>query len=175
MVKVNNDIVESGEDSDWINLNPGDNTITIQVTAEDGTTTKTYTITVRRQSNNAYLSGLAVSEGTLSPSFDKNETRYTVNVPNEITSLRVTPTVEDSLASVEVNGQSVTSSNPDVEINLNAGNNTISVTVTAEDGTTKVYTITVRRSFNVRSAEEQQRQSERIGVVRRCAGAGVST
>jgi gliding motility-associated-like protein len=47
-IKVNNTAVTSGSASGSISLNTGDNVITTVVTAQDGTTTKTYTLTVNR-------------------------------------------------------------------------------------------------------------------------------
>ncbi len=62
--------VASGSASQAINLNVGSNTITVIVTAQDGTTTNTYTITVTRApSSNADLSNLTVSQGSLTPAF----------------------------------------------------------------------------------------------------------
>jgi hypothetical protein len=48
-VKVNNVPVVSGHSSNPVSLNVGTNVITVLVTAQDGTTTKTYSITVTRQ------------------------------------------------------------------------------------------------------------------------------
>ena len=47
-IKVNGVTVASGSASSAINLNVGSNTITTVVTAQDGTTTKTYSITITR-------------------------------------------------------------------------------------------------------------------------------
>ena len=47
-VTVNSSPVTSSDASDAINLNVGTSPVTIAVTAEDGTTTKTYTVTVTR-------------------------------------------------------------------------------------------------------------------------------
>jgi len=47
-IRVNGTIVASGSASEAINLEVGKNTITTLVTGQDGTTTKTYTITVTR-------------------------------------------------------------------------------------------------------------------------------
>jgi alpha-tubulin suppressor-like RCC1 family protein len=47
-IKVNNKLVTSGTPSGVIMLNVGSNTITTVVTAQDGITTKTYTVTVNR-------------------------------------------------------------------------------------------------------------------------------
>jgi hypothetical protein len=47
-IQVNGSTVASGNASGAIDLDIGNNTITTQVTAQDGTTTRTYTITVTR-------------------------------------------------------------------------------------------------------------------------------
>src|SRR5690606_34014361 len=47
-ITVNGTAVTSGNASGAIALNVGSNTITTVVTAQDGTTTKTYTVTVNR-------------------------------------------------------------------------------------------------------------------------------
>ncbi|APM39581.1 cadherin-like beta sandwich domain-containing protein [Clostridium kluyveri] len=128
--------------SQAVNLNVGDNTIIVLVTAQDGTTTKTYTITVTRAaSSDAALKSLTLSSGTLSPEFTGTATSYTAAVGNEVTSITVTPTVNEANASVTVNGSS-----PSQPVNLNVGDNIITVLVTAQDGTTKTYTITVTRA-----------------------------
>jgi VCBS repeat-containing protein len=127
-------------------LTVGDNTITITVTAVDGKTAKTYTITVTRQeanyqpSNDATLASLSLSDGAvLSPAFASGTTGYTAAVDSGVSS--VTATAEPT--------------NPDAEVvnsaadgqDLDVGDNTITITVTAEDGTTtKIYTITVTRA-----------------------------
>jgi hypothetical protein len=53
-VTVNGAVVISGTASGLISLNEGANTITVTVTAEDGVTTKTYTIDVTRQLANSF-------------------------------------------------------------------------------------------------------------------------
>ena len=118
-------------------LNVGSNTISVTVTAEDGSTKKTYTITVVRDaSSNADLGALSVNKGVLTPVFDADVTEYSVHVGNEIASITVTATAAHTNA--EVTGTD--------DYSLIVGNNTITVTVTAEDGTTqKTYTITVVR------------------------------
>ena len=93
IVTVNGTTVVSGSASQTINLSVGNNTITVVVTAQDGTTTKTYTITVNRAgSSNADLSNLTVSQGSLTPAFASGTTSYTDSVANSITSMTVTPT-----------------------------------------------------------------------------------
>jgi formylglycine-generating enzyme required for sulfatase activity len=110
------------------------------VTAQDGTTSKNYVVTVTRgaPSSNADLSNLTVSEGSLTPIFASGTTSYSVNVPNSTTSITVTGTTADSNATLGGdNGVAKT---------LNVGVNTITITVTAQDGTTsKNYVVTVTR------------------------------
>ncbi|MCJ8166670.1 Ig-like domain-containing protein [Pontibacter sp. E15-1] len=97
-------------------------------------------------SNNNNLSALTLSSGTLSPTFAAGTTSYTASVPNSTTSVTVTPTVADAKATVKVNGTAVTSGNASGAIALNVGSNTITVNVTAEDESTKAYTLTVNRA-----------------------------
>src|SRR6185437_6737392 len=69
-VKINGTMVNSGTASAAIPLNFGANIITTVVTAQNGTSTKTYTITVTRPAlTNANLAGLKLSAGTLSHVF----------------------------------------------------------------------------------------------------------
>ena len=148
-VEVNGTPATSGSPSDAINLNPGSNTISVTVTAQDHTT-KTYTVTVTRAwSSDANLNSLTLSSGTLSPSFASGTTNYTASVANGVSSITVTPTVSDATATVEVNGTPVTSGSASGTISLNPGSNTISVTVTAQDHTTKTYTVTVTRAGTI--------------------------
>ncbi len=93
------------------------------------------------------LSGLAVSEGTLSPTFDSDTYAYAVSVANGVTSLTVTPTTDNTNAAVTVNGTAVASGAASDPISLAVGQNTITVEVTAQDGaTTQTYTATVTRA-----------------------------
>lgn len=123
------------------NLNYGNNTINIVVTAEDGST-KTYTINITRpdkRSQNNNLKTLTVSEGSIK--FNKTTTSYNVNVESNITKININASVEDSKASFE-NGYGPRT------VNLNYGNNKIQVRVKAENGAVKTYTINVNRKDN---------------------------
>ncbi|WP_440108317.1 IPTL-CTERM sorting domain-containing protein [Acidovorax sp. BL-A-41-H1] len=147
-VTVNGVATTSGSASGAIALAVGNNIITIVVTAQDGVTTNTYTVTVTRAlSSNADLSALSLSGGTLTPAFASATTSYTANVGNATTSLTITPTVASGSSSVTVNGVATTSGNASGAIALNVGGNTITTVVTAQDGvTTKTYTVTVTRA-----------------------------
>ncbi|WP_165452623.1 cadherin-like beta sandwich domain-containing protein [Paenibacillus thalictri] len=147
-VKVNGQSVASGAQSEDINLDVGDNTVTLVALAEDGETTKTYTITIERlRSSNANLSQLTLSNGTLSPAFASNTTSYSANANQS--AITVTPTMADPMATVKVNGATVTNGTASQSIPLNVGNTAITVVVTAQDGiTTKTYILTVMRSIS---------------------------
>ncbi|QHT58928.1 hypothetical protein GXP70_02355 [Paenibacillus lycopersici] len=146
-VKVNGATVANGAASPLIPLAVGITAITIDVTAQDGTTTKTYTINVTRTiSSNADLSGLVLSNGTLSPTFRAETTNYTASVGNGVSSITVKPTVADGSSAVSVNDVPVTSGGASASLPLIVGSNAITVKVTAEDGTVKTYTVTVSRA-----------------------------
>lgn len=147
-VKVNSVTVDPGDASNPISLSAGANAISIEVTAENGTTTKTYTIEVTRgvPSTNANLANLSLSAGILAPAFSSGNTDYTSTVVYESSSITVTPTVADGTAAVTVNDAPVASGTPSAAISLDVGDNTITILVTAEDGsTTKNYLLHVTR------------------------------
>jgi photosystem II stability/assembly factor-like uncharacterized protein len=146
-VTVNGTPVASGTASSSCALASGSNTITVAVTAENGTVKK-YIVVVTRLSGasaNADLSRLTVSTGSLSPLFKPNTTTYSVEVPNSITSLSVTPTVAGVNATVKVNSKIIISGTASAPISIVDGNNTISVDVTAENGATRSYKVVVVR------------------------------
>ena len=128
-----------------VDLEVGTATIQVTVTAQDGTTKKTYTIRVTRVRlvQDATLRSLTLSTGTLSPSFSSNRTAYTASVANSVSSITIqaTPTVSGSTA--QIGGADATSGR---RVSLNVGSNKIRVVVTARAGQTKTYTITVTRA-----------------------------
>jgi ribosomal protein L27 len=144
-IKVNGTTVNSGAASGSIALSVGSNTITTIVTAQNGST-KTYTVTVTRLSSNADLSAMTISAGTLSPTFASGTTTYTASVSNATSSITVTPTRSDANATITVNGTGVTSGSASGSIALSVGSNTITTIVTAQDASTKTYTLTVTRN-----------------------------
>ncbi|MFC4600236.1 S-layer homology domain-containing protein [Cohnella hongkongensis] len=116
-------------------------------------------------SSNADLSGLSLSSGALSPSpFTAATTAYTASVENGIASVTVTPTVADGTATVTASvydnagklaqGTLVLSSGmASPPLSLEVGSSRIAIVVTAEDGTTKTYNLTVTRAENRSYAE----------------------
>ena len=97
-------------------------------------------------SSNANLSNLTISAGTLTPAFTSGTLGYTASVPNATTTITETPTVADATATVKVNGTAVVSGSASAPISLNVGDNVITTVVTAQNGTTRTYTVTVTRA-----------------------------
>jgi sulfatase modifying factor 1 len=91
------------------------------------------------KSTNADLSALTISSGTLTPAFDAAATAYTASVDNAITSVTVTGTAADANASVSA---------PVALSALVVGvAQTATITVTAQSGATKAYTVAVSRTL----------------------------
>ena len=146
-VKVNGTAVVSGNASASIPLTVGSNEITILVTAQDGSTTKTYTLTITRaQSSDATLASISLSSGALNPVFASGTLAYTATVSNAVNSITVTPTSGEANATLKVNGTTVVSGNASASIPLTVGPNEITFLVTAQDGTIKTYTLNLTRS-----------------------------
>lgn len=121
----------------------GTTTVSITVTAENGAT-KTYQIRVTRgqdpnyvASSNADLSSLSAGSYTLSPAFTPDVTQYYVWLPYEAEEISLSAASADNKAAFQIGAYE--------QLIPGAGTN-IPVTVTAEDGTEKVYTVTVVRA-----------------------------
>ena len=142
------------EDVDGVlSLAVGSNVITIEVTAEDGETTKTYTVTVTRAaapSTDATLkwlalSGIDIGGGPGDAAYAQIRTSFTASVYHSVSQTTVTPTPNHSAASHVIKLGGVTDA--DGVVALSVGNNVITIEVTAEDGqATKTYTATVTRA-----------------------------
>jgi hypothetical protein len=88
---------------------------------------------------------LTPNVGTISPLIAPSLLN-TVDVPNSVTSVTVTPTVNENHATIKVNTVTVASGDASASIPLSVGNNPITITTTAQDLTTSSYTITVKRA-----------------------------
>lgn len=98
-------------------------------------------------SNNANLSNIVLSAGTLNPAFASGTNSYTASVGNAVSSITLTPTAADGNATITVNGNTVASGSASPSIALSTGMNTITTIVTAQDGTTtNTYTVVVTRA-----------------------------
>ncbi len=79
------------------------------------------------------LKSLSVEGFELSPAFSKDVTEYSINVPDDVLSIKVAAQVNDGKASVRGTGT----------IDVSEGNNKLEVIVTAQNGSTKTYIINV--------------------------------
>lgn len=86
--------------------------------------------------NNANLSKLQINQEGLSPNFNKDKTSYCVTVSDKVDELKITAVPEDLNAKVSISGNT----------GLKNGDNKIDITVTAQNGSKKVYTIIVTKT-----------------------------
>ena len=132
-------------------LTAGQSATITQTTSRTGYSNGSATKDGTAFSNVATLSGLTISEGTLSPGFASGTTSYTASVANAISSLTVTPTKTNTNASIQVkigsgSFASIASGSASSGLALSEGSNVITIKVTAQDGTTfSEYVITVTR------------------------------
>ena len=112
---------------------------------------KTYIISYNMQSSkNNYLSKLEVSSGTLTPTFNKATTSYTVNVPYETTSISFSLVTEDTNSTVSDDNSNFSYTSADVPkvfeySGLLVGQRTFTFYVKAANQSVKSYTVKVIR------------------------------
>ena len=90
------------------------------------------------KSTNNYLELITISSGSIS--FSKDKLIYDVVVKNNVKNILISAKTEDEKAIVEGDGR----------FNLNIGNNTIKINVTAEDGTQRTYTLNIYREYETK-------------------------
>ena len=144
-------VLKLGEETDedgTVELSVGSNVVSVEVTAEDGETTRTYTVAVNRAEpvvpfTDATLGSLELSDVPFT--FDSDTTSYEVSVANDVEQTTVTASANNEEASYVLRLGEETDEDGTVE--LSVGSNVVSVEVTAEDGeTTLTYTVTVTRA-----------------------------
>lgn len=127
-----------------------DSAITIQVTAEDGKTIKNYKVKFTKQaSTNAYLKDIIVSEGNLK--FDKNTFSYIVDVNEDISSIDITAILDDNKATMKMNNVTYSSPHTLTITPLSSGGNEVTIYVTAENGDSLTYKVTINKNSNPES------------------------
>ncbi len=150
----------------------GDKTVAnITVIAEDGTI-KVYTVYIVREakpeetvvtpvayqySSNNYLKSLEIDGYEIE--FDKDTNEYKITVKSDVTSLDIKATPEDSRSRVEITGNE----------KFKKGNNIVTITVTAEDGSTREYKITVNKESEKKDAlteiEGSNNTAEKVVII----------
>lgn len=151
-----------------VSLKEGLNTVKVTVTAEDGVTKKTYTLNITRkladettgetgnESSEARLSNLGINPKDYDFSgFKKDTTSYSVKVPSDVEEIEVYAEAVSSKAKITGTGK----------VSLKEGKNTVTVEVTAEDGTKKTYTIEITREESSTVANEtNDDETEKLGL-----------
>lgn len=122
----------------------------IAVKAEEPTGSKT-------NSSNADLASIKVSDGTLTPEFDPDVTEYNVIVKYDVKEITITGSVADGTAIYTGGGTFA----------IKVGANSRTLTVTAENGSKKSYTVNIKRMTKqeTNTANDEERSSDPLFVV----------
>jgi hypothetical protein len=129
--------------------------ITVTVVAADTTTQQNYTVTVTRAaSDDATLSNLTLTGATLAEDFAADTTEYTSAVATDVEQITIEGTANNGEAKVSYSPADAVPDDDDDQttedaghqVDLDVGENVITVTVTAGDGSTQDYTVTVTRA-----------------------------
>ncbi len=135
-----------------LTLATGANTVDITVTSEDDVD-RAYQLVVRRGvdptlSSDATLSALALSGVTLSPTFASGTMAYTASVAHDAAAMT---TVTATKNHIDASDPVITPADADAnmaghQVDISGASTTITVSVTAEDGTPGTYTVAVTRT-----------------------------
>ena len=124
--------------------------------SQQTTTTSTKTkATTQSKSDNANLSNLGIRPNDFT-GFTPSQTTYNVTVPNDVDSVEVYATAQNANATISGTGTK----------SLQEGSNALMVTVTAQNGTKKTYTINVTRQ----TSEESEENSEEANATEQAEG-----
>ncbi len=132
----------------WItvNLENGENIFDILVTAQDGVTTKTYTLVIYKLYDEAVLSNVTATGGNGVRGFDSGVRSYDMG-STKLSQITISATAfsDVPVSKIEIAGVTV-ASGVSQTVNLLYGINVIAVDVVAEDGvTTGTYELTIQR------------------------------
>lgn len=153
-IKINDKAAVSGTAFGPIESMSASGTIKIVVTAQDGKTTKTYTVSYKdwnyiNPSADADLSDLIADYGDLEPAFIPNIEEYEIYLKPDASKLTLTPKLSNKNATLEVscNSKKLTVKENSYSSSILEDETTFTIDVTAEDGTTKkTYTVTAYRN-----------------------------
>ena len=141
------DADDGTEGHQW-SLDLGDNTL--EITMSDGTTSRTYTITVVKidvdaLSDDATLNSLTV-DGTEVDGFTPDVGGYRLRVDNDVASATVAATATEAAAQVTISPADADPGTEGHQVALDVGANPVTVAVAATDGiATAAYTLTIGR------------------------------
>lgn len=146
-IKIKGQPVSSGQASQSIPLLVGENAIPVTVASPDGSETRSYQVAVwREQSSNARLQQLEVAAGgtALLSGFDPAVLNYQVLAPNTAQALTLLPAVEQSDATIRIDGQAAANGSA-LSVPFTGNAQTYAVEVSAQDGTKLTYNVSVLR------------------------------
>lgn len=150
-ILVNGDEVESGVASDSIALHVGENSVDIEVVAENGTRNAYRLAVYRAPSSNASLAALEIVGRDLDESFDPDKTDFHASLSYDADQIEVVATAAHSDARVFFFQNGADVADP-ASIVIVEGTNDIEIVVVAADQeTTKTYLLTVTRQSNSQS------------------------
>jgi len=136
----------SGEAFEFPLTSTGTTNINIVVTAEDGVTTKTYTLTIKNdeRSASALLKNVITDNGDFT--FDADKDPNKIRVDQVINKIKVSPVAEEVNSRITVNGTKYTGS--PITIDLKGSQETdMEIKVTSEDGSeSKTYSFKIYRT-----------------------------
>lgn len=131
LYKIKGDYRE-GIDANNIEIDDGsDNVFEIVVLAEDGVTSVTYTLNIHELSSDSYLQSLTIDN--LGFNFDKNILEYNLNT--ELDEINISAISSNENSTISGIGKKI----------LELGNNSFNIIVTAEDNSTRTYTLNVNK------------------------------
>lgn len=168
-------------------LTEGANTVNIVVTAEDGKTTKTYTINITRDKEkeddeeeekekqtveepieeNFGLTELKIEGLELQPGFQTDVYEYKIELKEDIEKLDITTLSTETNASIEITGNE----------NLQEGENIVTIIVKSEnEEKTAAYQIIVNKTIEenqdiANQEKEQQEKTKKIIIISAAGGA----
>lgn len=96
-------------------------------------------------STDASLSAITLSSGEIS--FSQDVTSYSTSVRNNVKTISVTPVVTDSRSTITVNGAALSAGSA-ATVPLKLRTNVITIVVTAQNGNSNTYTVTVNRLYH---------------------------
>ena len=119
-------------DANNIEIDDGsDNVFEIVVLAEDGVTSVTYTLNIHELSSDSYLQSLTIDN--LGFNFDKNILEYKLNT--ELDEININAISNNEKSTISGIGKKI----------LELGSNSFNIIVTAEDNSTRTYTLNVNK------------------------------
>jgi len=143
-VQIENNIEVTGTASATIAKDTEEVQVKIKVTAQDGTTQE-YTLIVTNQSDDCKLAILKVDGETLETDADG---KYHITKKYLTSSVNIDAIANNSYATVSINGTTPTQEEQKASVTTLDLENTITITIKAEDGTSKDYTLIVDKLPN---------------------------